>query len=232
MAKLTLWVTIAAFLQVIVALIGIHYLRKTIEETRRAADLTIAEATRTTAAANASLEHAKAASYAELRAYVFLSGSTINRFMRSEREVAGYDLAFDFQNTGQTPAYRVTGYLNHAFFPGPPPKDFDYPDSNTGDVSLSTLGPGQKSQLSRQIAVEEFGDLKRPRLFVWGWMEYDDAFPDTPRHRSEICFEIEILGDPRNPDAPVKGFHGVAFNGADDDCLRQPQRNRPAGPAE
>jgi hypothetical protein len=30
------------------------------------------------------------------------------------------------------------------------------------------------------------------RLFVYGWAEYDDIFPDTMRHRLEYCFQIRV----------------------------------------
>jgi hypothetical protein len=30
------------------------------------------------------------------------------------------------------------------------------------------------------------------QLFLFGWVEYDDIFPDTMRHRLEYCYEVRI----------------------------------------
>ena len=46
-------------------------------------------------------------------------------------------------------------------------------------------------------ALNYFGAAERAeRLFIWGWVEYDDIFSDTPRHRTEFCLELRVLGDP------------------------------------
>src|SRR5262249_8928337 len=58
------------------------------------------------------------------------------------------------------------------------------------------------------------------RCFFWGWVEYDDVFDGTPRHRTEFCFEIVAKAQPETgalmPEFSIWG----PFNGMDDDCLR------------
>jgi hypothetical protein len=34
----------------------------------------------------------------------------------------------------------------------------------------------------------------RAHLFLFGWAEYDDIFPDTQRHRVEYCFKVRLIG--------------------------------------
>lgn len=38
----------------------------------------------------------------------------------------------------------------------------------------------------------------KKRLFLWGWVEYDDIFEGTPRHRVDYCFEIKITGEAKS----------------------------------
>jgi hypothetical protein len=50
---------------------------------------------------------------------------------------------------------------------------------NTGEIDIP--GEGVMSTANRQA-----------QLFLFGWVEYDDIFPDTMRHRLEYCFEVRI----------------------------------------
>ena len=67
----------------------------------------------------------------------------------------------------------------------------------------------------------------KKRSLVWGWVDYNDVFPDTARHRTEFCHEVIVIGDPRNPAHITLRGYGQ-FNGADDECYRLPAPYVPA----
>jgi hypothetical protein len=58
--------------------------------------------------------------------------------------------------------------------------------------------------------------------YIWGWIDYDDIFANTNRHRTEFCLEIQVTG---NPIYKEGGFayrmHGP-FNGFDEECYSKP----------
>ena len=57
------------------------------------------------------------------------------------------------------------------------------------------------------------------RVLVWGWVEYDEVFGNSPRHRTEFCYQLVVTGSP----ASWVGFSQYrAFNGADEDCTKKP----------
>jgi hypothetical protein len=62
------------------------------------------------------------------------------------------------------------------------------------------------------------------RLFIWGWVEYDDIFEGSRRHRTEYCNELltdgfEVPIERREITSRVYGRH----NGYDDHCYRSLQ---------
>jgi hypothetical protein len=76
-------------------------------------------------------------------------------------------------------------------------------------------------------------------LYLWGWAEYDDVFPGTPRRRTEFCYRIFVMGDPT--DATVGNEPGpqkVSFrwhlhnshNGADGECGTPLRTGSPKNP--
>ena len=57
------------------------------------------------------------------------------------------------------------------------------------------------------------------RVLVWGWVEYDEVFGNSRRHRTEFCYQLVVTGSP----ASWVGFSQYrAFNGADEDCTKKP----------
>ena len=58
------------------------------------------------------------------------------------------------------------------------------------------------------------------KIYVYGWVEYNDVFPDTPRHRTEFCSQIVRVGDYLRAEGVPLGLHSYEqYNGADDECL-------------
>jgi hypothetical protein len=56
--------------------------------------------------------------------------------------------------------------------------------------------------------------------YLWGWIEYDDIFPGSIRHRTEFCFQIIFERLPPTNEGWIRFEPYSRFNAADSDCLR------------
>lgn len=155
----------------------------------------------------------------QLRAYVTTEESTWMKVGDA------WCFTHKWQNTGPTPALKTLTHVNWAVFGGEIPDDFDYPDAERDRGNdPAVVGPDQRL-LSWPIFIPR-GVAEDPsrNVYIWGWADYDDMFTDTARHRTEFCYHVTI--DHR---AIGEGKVGIGvrvygrFNGADDDCYRQPE---------
>jgi hypothetical protein len=79
------------------------------------------------------------------------------------------------------------------------PNDFDFADLEEKDISGFIPPRGMISMTVGQAINEiEAVTQNKKRLFLWGWVEYDDIFEGTPRHRVDYCFEIKITGEAKS----------------------------------
>jgi hypothetical protein len=138
-------------------------------------------------------------------------------------------IVWENNGTTQTKSMRTLRMLKE--FDSEIPDDFDYPDDPEAKAGSASIGPrgtlsGAPVTLSSEM-LTKIASNKR-HLLVWGWIEYDDIFPDTKRHRTEFAVEIKV--------AAAEGGYSVApvarrnFNGADEECgsrFIRAQKNRP-----
>lgn len=130
-----------------------------------------------------------------------------------------------WENGGTTPAYRARAGFNLQEMPEEIGDDFTFHDiEGTKPVSFF-VGPRATAQMLGGFIRKDVVDriaARKSHLYVWGWVDYDDGFRDTPRHRTEFCFEIGLTGS-----VGEVNFVSTAicsrFNGADDQCVRKPE---------
>jgi hypothetical protein len=166
----------------------------------------------------------------QLRAYVTVQqvGMVTHRLpdrMGAHGVVSGsihaYELSFILKNGGQTPATGVVTNISLNKFPTGIPDNFDFPDSDAFGHGL--IGPQiewrtpSKSVPSGEM--EAIG-LDQPKWYLWGWVEYNDIFFGTLRHRTEFCFEIERRRLPATNEFWIGFMPHSRFNAAEEDCLR------------
>ena len=100
------------------------------------------------------------------------------------------------------------------------PEDFDFPDSEL--FGHGVIGPqGEMHTPVIRIRENEL-DAIEPEFgwYLWGWVEYDDIFTDTNRHRTEFCFEIDRVRLPPTNELVIGFKPHPRFNAVDDSCLR------------
>lgn len=132
------------------------------------------------------------------------------------------------KNGGLTPAINAKINFSHQRFDNEMSADYHFPDSQCWANAL--IGP-QVIWHTPSITVP-FMEVSRPMVgafhYLYGWIEYDDIFVGTMRHRTEFCFRI--LYEELNPTGePWLSFHPHSrFNATDGNCVRPywPNENR------
>jgi hypothetical protein len=131
-------------------------------------------------------------------------------------------------NNGGTQTINLHTHDNGKFFPladfpNGLPDDFSFPDLVKGDKIPILLGP-KDTFFGRDIVFnEQAADATiagKGRLYIWGWVEYNDIFENTLRHRTEFCNEIILtrVGDKVRVEPRIYKKH----NGADEQCMKKP----------
>jgi hypothetical protein len=175
------------------------------------------------------VKDAKDTAQRQLRAYVCIKDPEAVEVRSADRSlIDNLKITPNWENAGNTPTQRMAGCTGWDCLDGELPVDFQFPN-NRGGPHPAFAGPrtiitGHPVFIPLQIVRKVQRGEKR--LYVWGWVDYDDVFAATPRHRTEFCWDVRI-------DQLVKGgfairgeFYGK-HNGADDECIRKPSAYAP-----
>jgi hypothetical protein len=132
-----------------------------------------------------------------------------------------YSFSVILKNGGATPAINARININCDKFNSDIPPDFSFPDSALFGNAL--IGPQTIWHTPNVTVTAE--ELEKPAIptakrYLWGFVEYDDIFSGTLRHRTEFCFQI-VFKRLQPTNEPWIGFEPYSrFNAADNDCLR------------
>ncbi|MEW9616803.1 hypothetical protein AB3G45_23635 [Shinella sp. S4-D37] len=153
---------------------------------------------------------------AQVRAYVEIDDIKTSYEQRSGERAAIRSFV-NWINTGQSPTRNLVWAIDHHL--GLLPDNFAFVMSETATHGTSTIGAGRTSydvsHLMDRTGLDEF-DKERLPITLFGYVDYDDVFPDTKRHRTEFCVELARKG------VAVENSTCSKHNGADDGCFRQP----------
>jgi hypothetical protein len=127
------------------------------------------------------------------------------------------------ENTGQTPTRHSLININWQVRPDVLPATFDYPDGEPEIAVIGARSPFGTPGFFISLADVNRVAAREQRLFLWGWVDYDDVFEATPRHRTEFCFEAiaDRLLDAGN--IPMRFPNFGRYNAMDADCVRRPE---------
>jgi len=207
---------IAAWVETLVTAAGVVLVGLTLREVK----ITAAETKNTATAASNTLAHVRLASTQELRAYVSFQGIDINWASDDSGTVQVI-----WKNTGQTPIRKGITQINLRIENAELPKYFDYPDLEKESPSRVALGGSQEqsSYTNQRITKTDIARIEPLITFIdaWGWIEYNDGFESTKRHRTEFSAKLKILGG-RDGQKQIVWDGGNVFSGADEDCYRKP----------
>jgi len=116
-------------------------------------------------------------------------------------ELVGLRFWVTFENTGNSATQNMFGQIALGVVLNP--QDFSY-----GAVAIPGPNPqpmvaGARAQINsgeNPINAQQAIAIRNgtAHCFMAGWVEYDDMFPDTMRHRVEYCFQVTLEGDIEN----------------------------------
>jgi len=141
-----------------------------------------------------------------------------------------------WENAGATPTRHMYMQTNWQSFATELGDDFDFPDLGAPPLRRVPIVLGPKSTTFSGECVIPIDILvgaaeRRNHVYLWGWVEYNDIFDDTRRHRSEYSVQIIVAGDPKvphfpgDPSSPNLPFFyrgGFKYSGMDEECFRTP----------
>src|ERR1700720_446644 len=102
--------------------------------------------------------------------------------------------------------------------PKPLPRDFAFADSDL--FGYGVIGPeGDMFTPIIRINATEFEQIDDVSdWYLWGWVEYDDVFSGTLRHRTEFCFQSDRLRLPTTNEFGYTFRAHSRFNAVEADC--------------
>lgn len=208
-----LWV---ALFETLVTLAGVFLVWRTLRQVKITAD----ETRNTATAAKDTLSHARISSQQELRAYVDLEKIEVQWASNESAAVNVF-----WRNSGQTPIRRARTIINLRVDSENLADNFDFPDLTGEEVGAISLGSNQSRGVfpNTRITRAQIANVGNGTLFinVWGWIEYNDVFEGSPRHRTEFSSRLSVLAVGQPAQYTWAGGDGP-FNGADEDCYRKP----------
>lgn len=216
---------LAAILSLVISAATMGLLILTLRETR----LTTAAAINSATAAREAVDVAKLDLVHSNRAYVCVNGFAARAGYTPQNTIDEWKIDIEIKNVGSTPTKHLVADINYYFGPTELPNDFAFPRSDArGIEGPFVMAPGTLQILDGP----KFGvlDMERVRrgtahLYVYGWMEYNDIFQGTDRHRTEFCLKIVVINDPLTNEEsrhPIWTVNYSEHNGMDGECMRQP----------
>jgi hypothetical protein len=134
------------------------------------------------------------------------------------------------KNSGSTPARNLLVDIQSIGFVDQLAGVFSF-SPNYGAAKKMFIGP--QASISIDGPKFDVGDIERRgsedkrHLLIWGWMEYEDIFPSTERHRTEFCMELSadlVVDLEANTHRHMPRFIMYpAHNGAEGECMHRPR---------
>lgn len=215
-AKKAFWTGLASAIGLFLTLLATAWAAIAAGRSAKAAEDAVAKS-------DAILTHAQEASQRQLRAYV--SVSTVDRNFFSGPDFFVMRVNVQWENAGLTPTRNALAQGNCKSFPGDIPVGFDFPDDPRVHKSANLIGPRQTIKGPVANVPREAIDnmcAGKTRIFMWGWIEYDDVFVGTSRHRTEYCYEVGFIAMLKDGSYHLSFSNYSRYNAADDDCMKKP----------
>jgi hypothetical protein len=177
------------------------------------------------------------------RAFLAISDLNVST-IGQHGKIVDYRININVINSGRTPARNYISLVNLVVFDGDIPQDFRFPDRSHDDIlgSGTTIGPQSRTYFQIDFFIQDAIDVfeGRKQALIYGWLEYDDIFSDSARHRTEFCIRLYVYADPRHTFQVISGqappilsliaYH--RYNGHDDDCMYRTGQTPVAGEGE
>jgi hypothetical protein len=159
------------------------------------------------------------------RAFVFCERINSHWTAKKENdEIVKWTFIPIWKNSGKTPTKRARSQVNTWVDTEELPANFYFTNHANAAPTMIGLDATMHGK-GLDIPIEMLKKIRggESHAYILGWFDYDDVFAKTQRHRTEVCVEIQVTG---NPIYKEGGFayrmHG-SFNGFDEDCYCKPK---------
>jgi hypothetical protein len=156
------------------------------------------------------------------RAYLHVGIWEKHPFKDDSGTITHWRIAPRMENTGNTPTRKLRYCATNLIINAEIPPGFRFP--SVGNVFSTFVGPKQYFLIADIIlSVDSLITAKASHtwFYMYGWVDYDDVFFLTPRHRTEFCNRIFPYGDPSKEDCDFGYFFHSDHNGADNECQQR-----------
>jgi hypothetical protein len=127
------------------------------------------------------------------RAQMAFAGQLTVQKKIDQNKITDLTFTLPWENLGDTATVNTRDRANWKIFPNSGiPSDFDFADLPGNDqrqYDIPAKGYGRSTLTINPFDISLVTG-KLGRIYVWGWMAYNDVFPGTPRHLTEFCDEI------------------------------------------
>ncbi|MGC1860089.1 MAG: hypothetical protein WA733_02925 [Methylocystis sp.] len=153
--------------------------------------LSFKESRRVTRAAERSADAAEQALISTNRAFVHVKDFIPHPIVENGI-IVGFAVIVTWENTGSTPARNARASVNYILFDAEMPDNFDYPDASKSGPPFFIAPRGIISSGVLKIRLESILSVPRAgrHLYIYGWIEYDDAFKDTPDAAQSFAMKL------------------------------------------
>ena len=143
---------------------------------------------------------------ADKRAFVCADGVTYWWEPIPDSNLFNFRLRPRYKNTGSTPTKNLRSHVECDIRNTMLPRGhvFTDQDTNAGTGMIPPHGEvtggvaPQGLPITPQDIVESqtvAGQTFRRFIYLWGWIKYNDVFPNTPEHTTHFCWLIMVVGD-------------------------------------
>jgi hypothetical protein len=145
-----------------------------------------------------------------------------------QAEVKTWEFRPKLGNSGVTPTKNARNHANFLPLNEMFPENFQFFDIGQQSPEVPfILGPKEDTTGALlEVPFDRVKDVrdKKAKLFFYGWVIYEDIFPETPKHISMFCIELVDVRGELKPNTPYALAWGLCprHNCADDECKGEP----------
>jgi len=161
------------------------------------------------------------------RAFLVPRKPNVDRFLQTGN-VPVWQINETWENVGSTQAVGVIQHTSASQDENMPDGDKFIGDTKDSQYLITYIGPKMTRDTDPIIAPDDFiPTVKNPtdvavftgHRYIWGWIYYRDAFPESKPHVSEFCEELIRVRPSPTPDSQKAMFRDCPrHNCADGDC--------------
>lgn len=141
--------------------------------------------------------------------------------------IQGWEFRPRVANSGVTPTRNAESHANFVLWLGPLPENFPFPD--LGQLAETPFVLGPKEDTTGPLLTLSSAQVRQVRerkalLYFYGWISYQDIFPETPRHVSMFCIQLTEIRGELKPNTSYQFLWALCprHNCADDECRGEP----------